>query len=168
MNWFAEFSWFTKILAASPHPDVRINADTQRKSPYSMNKIEVFLNASTFAVAGASQDRSKYGNKVFRAIVASGRTVFPLNPRAVEVESQPAFASIVDLPVVPESLSIVTPPHVTRQVIQQAIAAGVKNVWMQPGAEDDQACQAAREAGLNVIDDGSCILVSLSIERSSK
>ena len=133
-----------------------------------MNKIEVFLNASTFAVAGASQDRSKYGNKVFRALVASGRTVHPLNPTAPEVEGDPAFASISDQPVVPESLSIVTPPHVTREVIQQAIAAGVKNIWMQPGAEDDQACEAARQAGLNVIDDGSCILVLLSIERSSK
>jgi uncharacterized protein len=98
------------------------------------------------------------------SIIASGRTVYPLNPTAVEVESQSAFASIVDLPVVPESLSIVTPPHVTRQVIQQAIAAGVKNICMQPGAEDDQACQAAREAGLNVIDDGSCILVLLARE----
>jgi uncharacterized protein len=133
-----------------------------------MNNIEVFLNASTFAVAGASQDRSKYGNKVFRAIVASGRTVYPLNPTTVEVESHPAFATIAELPVVPESLSIVTPPHVTRQVIQQAIAAGVKNIWMQPGAEDAQGSQAARDAGLNVIDDGSCILVLLSIERSSK
>jgi predicted CoA-binding protein len=133
-----------------------------------MNNIEVFLSASTFAVAGASKDRSKYGNKVFRAIIASGRTVYPLNPTASDVEGDPAFASIADLPVVPESLSIVTPPHVTREVIQQAIAAGVKNVWMQPGAEDSKASQAAREAGLNVVDDGSCILVSLSIERSSK
>jgi hypothetical protein len=89
MNWFAEFSWFTKILATSQHPDIRINADTQRKSPSSMNNIEVFLKASTFAVAGASQDRSKYGNKVFRAIVASGRTVYPLNPKATQVEAAP-------------------------------------------------------------------------------
>ncbi len=111
-----------------------------------MNNIEVFLKASTFAVAGASQDRSKYGNKVFRALVASGRNVYPLNPTATKVEGYPAFASITELPVVPESLSIVTPPHVTREFIQQAITAGVKNVWMQPGAEDDQACQAAREA----------------------
>jgi uncharacterized protein len=133
-----------------------------------MNLIDEFLNAKTFAVAGASQDRAKYGNKVFRALLASGRTVYPLNPNASEVEGHTTFASIADLPVVPESLSIVTPPHVTRQVIQQAIAAGVKNIWMQPGAEDSAGSQAARAAGLHVIDDGSCILVSLSIERSSK
>jgi len=133
-----------------------------------MNNIEEFLKANTFAVAGASRDRSKYGNKVFRAIVASRRTVYPLNPTAPEVEGQTSYASISELPLVPESLSIVTPPHVTREVIQQAIAAGVKNIWMQPGAEDAKGSQAARDGGLNVIDDGSCILVSLSIERSSR
>ena len=129
-----------------------------------MNNIEVFLKASTFAVAGASQDRSKYGNKVYRAIIASGRTAYPLNPKAPEVEGHPAFASIAELPVVPESLSIVTPPQVTRQVIQQAIAAGVKNIWMQPGAEDSKGSQAARDAGLKVIDDGNCILVLIARE----
>ena len=129
-----------------------------------MNNIEEFLNASTFAVAGASRNLSKYGNKVFLALAASGRIVYPLNPTAPEVEGHPAFASIADLPVVPESLSIVTPPHVTRLVIQQAIATGVRNIWMQPGAEDSQASQAARQAGLNVIDDGSCVLVPLAIE----
>jgi uncharacterized protein len=55
-----------------------------------MNNIEVFLKASRFAVAGASRDRSKYGNKIFRSIVASGRTVYPLNPTETEVEGDPA------------------------------------------------------------------------------
>jgi len=73
LDWFARFSRLTKIFAASQHPNLRINADTQRKSPSSMNDIEVFLTASTFAVAGASQDRSKYGNKAFHALAASGR-----------------------------------------------------------------------------------------------
>lgn len=123
-----------------------------------------FLAAKTFAVAGASRDRSKYGNKVFQALVASGRTVYPLNPSAPEVEGQLAFVAISDLPDVPESLSIVTPPHVTREIIQQAVAAGVKNIWMQPGAEDEQTSQLARDAGINVIDDGSCVLVTLSLE----
>ncbi len=127
-----------------------------------------FFAAKIFAVAGASRDRSKYGNKVFQALVASGRTAYPLNPSAPEIEGQTAYATIADLPVVPESLSIVTPPSVTRQVVQQAVAAGVKNIWMQPGAEDAQASHAAREAGINVIDNGRCVLVLLAIEARSK
>lgn len=134
--------------------------EVNKKSP-----VATFLSAKSFAVAGASRDRSKYGNRVFQSLLASGRTVYPLNPTATEVEGHTAFASLTELPEVPESLSVVTPPHITRQVIEQAISAGVKNIWMQPGAEDAFSSQLARSASLNVIDDGSCILVALTVER---
>lgn len=124
-----------------------------------------FLQAKSFAVAGASRDPEKYGYQVFRALLASGRHVFPLNPKAPTIDGHPAFAQLADLPAPPESLSLVTPPAVTRQVVAEAIQAGVKHLWMQPGAEDEQAGRLAREAGLLVIDDGSCILVAVARER---
>ncbi|TWT50989.1 hypothetical protein Pla22_37650 [Rubripirellula amarantea] len=127
-----------------------------------MNSIEKFLAAKTYAVAGASNRQHKYGNKVFRALLAAGRETYPLNPVTEEIEGHKAYPKMADLPIVPESLSIITPPEVTRKVIADAIAAGVKNIWMQPGAEHEQASESAREAGINVIDDGSCILVLLA------
>ncbi|TWU19833.1 CoA-binding protein [Allorhodopirellula heiligendammensis] len=127
-----------------------------------MNSIEDFLAAKTYAVAGASNRPHKYGNKVFRALLAAGRETYPLNPAQDEIEGHRAYPTITDLPILPEALSIITPPEVTRSVVADAIAAGVKHIWMQPGAEDEHASEAAREAGLNVIDDGSCILVLLA------
>ena len=127
-----------------------------------MSNIESFLAGRVYAVAGASADRDKYGNKVFLALTKSGRETYPLNPRVDQIEGHAAYASIADLPSVPESVSIITPPKITREIVAQAIAAGVKNVWMQPGAEDDEASDSARKAGINVIDDGSCILVLLA------
>ncbi len=124
--------------------------------------IERFLTARLYAVAGASKRREKYGNKIFRRILQSGRECIPLNPIESEIEGHAAYASLRDLPRVPESLSIVTPAEVTRRVVQDAIAMGVSHIWMQPGAEDEEASQAARDAGLVVIDDGSCILIALS------
>jgi predicted CoA-binding protein len=47
-------------------------------------------------------------------------------------------------------------------VVQDAIQNGVKAIWFQPGAENEQASQLARKAGLDVVDDGSCILVALA------
>lgn len=127
-----------------------------------MSAIDEFLAAETFAVAGASNRRHKYGNMVFRALLDAGRQVYPLNPVDDEVEGHRAYKGIAELPLVPEALSIITPPQVTQQVIADAIAAGVKHIWMQPGAEHAQASESAREAGINVIDDGSCILVLLA------
>jgi len=130
-----------------------------------MNPLEAFLAAKTFAVAGASTRREKYGNKVFRALIESGRETYPLNPVQEQIEGHRAYPSIADLPTAPDALSIITPPAVTRRVVDDAIAAKVKHIWMQPGAEDDQASEKARQAGINVIDDGSCILVGLTLGR---
>lgn len=127
-----------------------------------MKNIDHFLAASTYAVAGASARTHKYGYKVFKALIASGRDAYPLNPVTEEIDGHKAYPTISDLPKVPQSLSIITPPEVTRQIVAEAIDAGVKHIWMQPGAEDDQASQSARESGVNVIDDGSCILVLLA------
>ena len=129
-----------------------------------MNDTEKFLAAKTYAVAGASARTHKYGYKVFKALLASDRGTYPLNPVTEEIEGHKAYPRIADLPIVPEALSIITPPEVTRQVIADAIAVGVKHIWMQPGAEDEQASQSAREAAINVIDDGSCILVLLALQ----
>ncbi len=127
-----------------------------------MDKIARFLSATAFAVAGASIERHKYGNRVFRALLLAKRDTYPLNPSQGFVEGHQAYAKLAELPVVPESLSIITPPEVTRQVVDDAISTGVKHIWMQPGAEDEDAAEAARKAGINVIDDGSCVLVLLA------
>ncbi len=126
--------------------------------------IEAFLASETYAVAGASANPKKFGNQVFRALLKSERVTHPLNPTATQVEGHQAYPSIIELPTVPDAISVITPPSVTQQIVSDAIAAGVKHIWMQPGAEDAQASQLAREAGINVIDDGSCILVVLTAE----
>jgi predicted CoA-binding protein len=128
--------------------------------------IQKFFTSETYAVAGASTKPEKYGNMVFQKLLDSGRTVYPLNPAANQVAGRKAYPSIEELPDIPDAVSIVTPPPVTRKVVASAIEAGIKHIWMQPGAEDAQASESAREAGLNVIDDGSCILVALALNQS--
>ncbi len=126
-----------------------------------------FLSSRTFAVAGASNNRQKYGNIVYRALrdfIGPDRHVYPIHPILDQVESDPAFSSVADLPRVPEALSIVTPPAATRQIVKAAIEAGVNRIWLQPGAEDDQAIAAARGAGVTVIAGGPCILVAMKIQ----
>ena len=127
-----------------------------------MDLIETFFDAKTFAVAGASSQPHKYGNKIFRALLSADYETYPRNPTQSVVEGHTAFNRISELPVVPESLSIITPPKVTREIVTEAIAAGVKHIWMQPGAQDEQASEAARSNGISVIDDGSCLLVLLA------
>ena len=54
---------------------------------------------------------------------------------------------------------MITPPAVTERIVGEAIRHGIEHIWMQPGAESEAAIAACREAGINVIADGSCVLV---------
>jgi predicted CoA-binding protein len=125
-----------------------------------MSDIETFISANSFGVAGASADREKYGNKVLRAYLQKAYSVVPIHPSQSVVEGQTAFPNLAAAPPI-ESLSIVTPPVVTEQLVREAIEAGVKHLWMQPGAESEAAVQHAQAAGLTVIAGGPCLLVVL-------
>ncbi|MCA8948145.1 MAG: CoA-binding protein, partial [Planctomycetes bacterium] len=61
----------------------------------------------------------------------------------------------------PRAASVVAPPTAATRIVDDAIAAGVQHLWFQPGAEDPAASARARAAGVEVIDDGSCLLVAL-------
>ena len=122
-------------------------------------KVEAFLAGGPWAVAGASSNRDKYGNKVLRCYQQHGLEVFPLNPRADEIEGLKAYPSLAALPKPVSGLSVITPPAITERVVKEAIAAGVKSIWMQPGAESAAAVAEAEAAGIDVIANGACILV---------
>ena len=124
-------------------------------------EIEEFLKAQAFGVVGASSDRSKYGNRVLRCYQEHGLKAVPVNPREKDIEGTPCVASVSDLPDDVTSISVITPPQVTEQIVEQAASKGIRNVWMQPGAESPHAVSFCRQHGINVIADGSCILVVL-------
>ena len=127
--------------------------------PSVTDRIQSFLASGPFAVVGASTDRSKYGNKVLRCYQQHGKEVYPINPKAPEVEGLKAYPALAALPVKVPAISVITPPMATEQVVREAAAAGVKHVWMQPGAESPEAIRTAEALGLNVIANGPCLLV---------
>jgi len=124
-------------------------------------QIETFLASPAFGVVGASANRDKYGNKVLRCYQQNGRKAIPVNPAQAEIEGVLCAATIDDLPAEVQSISMITPPALTARLVPLAIAKGITNIWMQPGAEHPEAVALCRERGVNVIADGSCVLVVL-------
>lgn len=123
--------------------------------------IQAFLSGRVFAVAGASRDRAKYGNKVLRCYQQNGRVVYGVHPQETEIEGARCVPNLAALPERIDGLSIVTPPAVTELLVEQAAELGIRRLWMQPGAESERACTRARELGLELIAGGPCLLVAL-------
>jgi len=126
--------------------------------------IQRFFSSPAFGVVGASTDREKYGNKVLRCYLQHGKRAIPVNPRATEVEGVAAVPSVAELPGEVKSLSVITPPHVTEQVVEAAARKGIENIWMQPGAQSPAAVEACRRHGIRAIADGTCLLVVLGFK----
>lgn len=124
-------------------------------------QIDFFFQSEAFGVVGASTDRHKYGNKVLRVYQQKKLRAIPVNPKEQEIEGVACVSSVSELPDEVKSISVITPPQVTEQVVELAAVKGIRNIWMQPGAESDAAVEACRRHGINVIADGTCILVVL-------
>ncbi|MCD6047658.1 MAG: yccU [Gammaproteobacteria bacterium] len=126
--------------------------------------IQQFLNAKAFAVAGASNNREKFGNKVLRTYLQHNKTVYAVNPKEDLVEGVKSFGTVSELPEEVESLSIVTPPAISEKIVAEAISKGIKNIWMQPGAESAEAIKLCEANHINVIAGGPCVLVELGYD----
>ncbi|KAF4307802.1 CoA-binding protein [Botryosphaeria dothidea] len=138
--------------------------------------LKTFFASPRFAVAGASSDRSKFGHKVFIWYLTHSLPVTPLNPRNPTItalnRNYPTAASPSALPSPTEtSLSVITPPPVTLQLLKEAKEAGIRAVWLQPGTFDKEVLEYAESAfpGAVIADDfwgrngghgeGWCVLV---------
>lgn len=124
-------------------------------------RIKIFLDSESFGVVGASTNPEKFGNKVVRVYQQNNLSVVPVNPRGKIIEGVACVATVSDLPDNVKSISVITPPKITEQVVEEAIANGIENIWMQPGAESATAVDNGLKNGLNIIADGNCILVVL-------
>ena len=100
--------------------------------------------AKIVAVIGASNDRSKFGNRAVRAYLLQGHTVIPINPHENEVEGIKAYKSVLDVPGTIDMASFYVPPDVGEQVMNEIAKKGITEVWLNPGAESDRLIRHAQ------------------------
>lgn len=118
----------------------------------------------TVAIIGASNDRTKFGNKAVRAYQLDGYTVYPVNLKDAEVEGLPAYKSIRDVPERPDIISVYLPPPATFKALHDIAAKGCDELWLNPGTESDEVLEEAERLNLNVV--LACSIVGLGFSPS--
>ena len=132
-----------------------------------------FFQLRAFAVVGASEDRAKFGNKVLRCYVKHGKDVTPVNKRSLAIEGLPCVPSLAawvsgqqeKQQHAPDALgvSIVTPPGVTKVVIEEGYRLGLRHFFLQPGTHDKEtdawlrSCDAVKDVRVVT----GCVLIEL-------
>ncbi|OPX83801.1 MAG: CoA binding domain protein [Pelotomaculum sp. PtaB.Bin104] len=113
--------------------------------------VQDFLSQKTLAVIGVSRSKNKFSYRLYQELKAKGYQVFPVNPHMAELDGEPCFDSIKSIPHQVDGAVLVTPSGQTEKVIGEVIATGVRQVWIQQGAESAAAIAACARAGLNAI-----------------
>ncbi len=114
---------------------------------------EILLSTKTIASVGLSSNPLKASYGVVAYLQARGYRIIPVNPTATEILGEKAYP---DLSAIPEKVDVVQVfrrPEDVPPVVEEAIKIGAKVVWMQEGISNEEAAQAASEAGLQVVMD---------------
>ena len=93
---------------------------------------------TSIALIGASNDRNKYGNKIYRDLRNKGYNVTPINPKEEKIEGDRAYASIEEMKELPDIANFVVPPPVAIKIAQNITNLGIKHLWFQPGSESKE------------------------------
>ncbi|MCL2888354.1 MAG: CoA-binding protein [Elusimicrobia bacterium] len=116
------------------------------------------LKNKVIAVVGVSTDPEKYGGKIFKTLKHDGADIYAVGRSDGKIMGEPIYKSLSELPKKPELVIMVIPPAASMPVTEEAVKLGVKEIWFQPGAENDAAENFAKNNGVAVTSH-ACIMV---------
>ena len=117
------------------------------------------MSKPTVAILGASSDPSKFGYKSLKAHLQQGYEVFPVNPKGGEIEGITVYKSLADVPGEIDRISVYLPPAIGLAVLDEVAAKGCKQLWLNPGSDDPEVIERARELGFDPIQ--ACSIVDV-------
>ncbi len=120
--------------------------------------LDILARYKTIAVVGLSSNPARPSYGVTEYMQSAGYRIVPVNPNEREVLGEQSYASLEDVPQKIEIVDIFRRPEEVAPVVDAAIRAGAKVVWMQLGIANEAAAKKAQAAGLTVVMD-ACILV---------
>ncbi len=119
---------------------------------------DILTKYKTIAVVGLSSNPARPSYGVTEYMQSSGYQIIPVNPNETDVLGEPSYSSLDEVPQKIEIVDIFRRAEEVPPVVDAAIRAGAKVIWMQQGIANESAAEKARAAGLTVVMD-ACILI---------
>lgn len=114
---------------------------------------DVLVNSTVIAVVGMSDDPMYASYEVGKYLAQVGYTVYPVNPTIDNIDGQPTYKSLADVPEPIDIVDVFRKSMYLSGIVDEAIAVGAKTVWAQQDVYDYEAVRKALDAGLNIATD---------------
>ncbi len=128
---------------------------------------DMLTNAKVIAVVGHSDKPERTSYQIAQVLRGVGYTVYPVNPMVSEIDGQPSYPSLKDVPEPVDIVNVFRRSEYLPEIVDEAIAVNAKAVWAQLGVSDEPSAQKALDAGLNVVMN-ACIKVEYVRLKSKK
>ena len=113
--------------------------------------------AKVIAVVGLSSKKNRPSYGVAQYMQRAGYRIIPVNPKEAVVLGERAYPILEAIPEKIDIVNVFRRSEFVPQIVDSAIRAGAKAVWMQEGVMHEEAAARARAAGLTVVMD-RCVL----------
>ncbi len=123
--------------------------------------VQDFIHSKRIAVVGVSRDPKKFGNTIATELKQRGYEVFPVHPEAQEISGERCYPNLAALQGKVDAALICVSPAKSGQALREAAAAGIKNIWLQQGAQSPETLAVSQELGLHPVV-GKCVLMYAS------
>lgn len=121
-----------------------------------INAVEL-LKLKNWVVVGASENKEKYGYKIFKRLKDLGYNVLPVNPNYETILGEKCYPNLMSLPQKPDVINLVVSPKYGLKTIEEAAELGIKYIWLQPGTYNNELLDLAKEKGVETLQ--ACVLV---------
>lgn len=113
--------------------------------------IDKFLSAKNIAVVGVSRNNKKFGFSAYSNLKSKGFNVFAVNPNTEKIDGDACYKSLNLIPERIDGVLVVLPPEKSNEIVKQAHSLNINNIWLQQGAESDEAISFCEGNGMNII-----------------
>ena len=121
-------------------------------------KRDILKNSQIIAVVGHSEKPERTSYQIAQFLREVGYQVYPVNPVVKEIDGQPTYATLQDIPEPVDIVNVFRRSEYLPEIVEAAIAIHAKTIWTQLGVRDWQSANKALDGGLNLAMD-VCIKV---------
>lgn len=111
----------------------------------------------TIAVVGFSPKPGRASNSIARRMQGFGFRIIPVRPGISEGLGEKAYPDLASVPETIDLANVFRSGKYVSDVVDQCLRLGIRNLWLQEGAEHEESAERARAAGMTVVM-GRCIM----------
>jgi predicted CoA-binding protein len=111
----------------------------------------------TIAVVGFSPKPARASNNIARQMQRFGFRIVPVRPGISVGLGEKAYPDLASVPGPIDLVNVFRSGKHVPELVDQCLRLGIRNIWMQEGAEDEASAGRALAAGMTVVM-GRCIM----------